>query len=216
MRSILLATALAFAALVPATLQIAEACGSYEWYPEVLPVSTHSAKGEKTASFVLFEQRLDAKAAAKLRWTRLDLMSFDTTATAPAMKDAPFAMTLVGPAGTKVVKASQLVWVDVAFDHDGPRLGFRIPEGDFRIAVRGERTDATWESFTETWGEGIKWNEGGGLDMVTDGNGVTKVNSPTMKVTFEGHPRGILKMNGGSFLIYASNTARDSIGSMKI
>jgi hypothetical protein len=218
MRNILLATVLAFSALVPATLQTAEACGGgygtgpawNTWRPTVRTVSRHSMKGEKTASFILLDKRLPAKAAAKMRFTQLDPMSFDTTATAPGEKLAkPMMLTLVGPAGTKVIKATQFTWVDVAFEHDGPRAGIRI-EGDYRIALDGELPDATWEELSQMHGSTVTVSTVAGTQLVSaHGSGSTAIGNT--RRTLDGSPVGVVHVGGTPFVVMASSTKRNAL-----
>ncbi len=224
MRNVLLATVLAFSALVPTTLQTAEACGggvtfggggygtalANQWRPTVRTVSRHSMKGDKEARFVLLDKRLSKQAAAKIRFTELDPRSFDSTATAPGEKLAkPMMLTLVGPASTKVIKATQFTWVAVAFDDDAPRAGIRI-DGDYRIALDGELPDATWEALTQMNGSTVTVFSGAGTQLVTaHGSGSTRVGNAGR--VLDGSPVGIVHVGGSPFVVMSSSSKRNAL-----
>lgn len=148
MRVLLLTLTLAAASL--ATPRPADACGPYEWRPQVFALSVH---GGDHAYVVLAQQANEAE-RARLAFERIPRARAAIAPMEPTT--APVTFTLVGPAGTRIVKTSARVWLDRPGAPGAPRVAMRIPlRGDYRLALLGEHRDATWQAFAASHRDAI-------------------------------------------------------------
>ena len=149
MRTLLLASLSLAAALT--TPRDAEACGGYMPEPAALQLSTHSIDGRgmpETRTFALLPWEAVPEG---LTWDRLSWASFDATQIARARPLAkPLTLTLLGPAGTRVVTATQRVFLDRAWKHRAhvAAVQLDVPQG-FRIALRGAHANARWVALED-------------------------------------------------------------------
>lgn len=206
MRSILLAAVLAASSLVT-HVQTAHACGGryeYEWKPIVHAVATPAVSPEKTRSFALLYDRLDAKRAKGVTFTQIDRMSFDTAKTAPGrrMKE-PAVLTLLGPSGTKTVELRTTTWLDLAFDREEAREAVALPAGEWMIALDGTYKDAQWESFDVVHGDTVTVFNGTNVQAVLNhGSKSFTING----ITLEGYPLGMVTVRNTRFVAVRSAT----------
>lgn len=207
MRSILLAAVLAASILVT-HVQTADACGGgYQWQPTAHLVVTPVVKNAQ--SFALLSERLDATRAKGIKLARLDTSSFDTTATAFGRKlfEAQ-RLTLLGPAGTKLVQAKTTTWVDLAFDHEEAREAVIVPDGEFVIALDGHFKDATWESFDVIHGDTVTSFNGTYVQaLVRHGDKTFSINGTVL----EGYPLGIATVNGKRYVAVRGAESRNDV-----
>jgi hypothetical protein len=147
MRTLLIA-ALSLSALSPS--RDAEACGGYTPEPRVLRLSTHRFpsfdKNARDRSFAVFG---DTTPPAKLEWTLLVPMSYDSTQIANDMQRArTVTLTLLGPAGTRVVSSKKHVFLASTFDFEGKANALDIGNArGFSIALEGVHPNATWSTL---------------------------------------------------------------------
>jgi len=137
MRTLLLASV---SALV-ANLSTADACGSYVPTPRVLQLAQPYAPGEPT--FVLTGEVPTGKVA----WTRLAPHSYDSTEVADAPDLAqPMEITLLGPAGAKVVSSKHRSFIQHSFERYSASAALEIEakRGEFAIALAGRHAGAVW------------------------------------------------------------------------
>ena len=147
MRSLLL-VALTLSAVTPS--RDAEACGNYRPEPEVFRLSSHVIVGkgvpdaQRRRTFVLLPRR--AAPEDGLAWQKLAPQSFDATqiADGPVLA-SPVTVTLVGPAGTKVVASTKQVFLSRSWEFERPIAALEVPavEG-FAIAIEGNHPNAKW------------------------------------------------------------------------
>jgi hypothetical protein len=150
------------------TTQIAAACGGYADFkpaPRVLAVSSHSIVDTKQhwtrRAFVVLEQSIEADDSA---WKWLAPYTYDPTHILTIGRLAkPMEVTLVGPSGTRVVKADQQVALSRSWHigHEQKRIALEVPVAErdqFTVAIAGRATDATWhelgaadDSAATTW-----------------------------------------------------------------
>jgi hypothetical protein len=139
------------------TTSIAAACGGYGERvapePYVLAVTTHGLmqKGKWThRAFVVLAENVELEAGA---WKQLAPGTFDSTRIASvAARTSPLEVTLVGPAGTRVVKTAKQVALSHSWKigRDQSRLALEIPsitDDQFTIAIVGRATDAMWQEL---------------------------------------------------------------------
>lgn len=207
MRSILLATVLAASTLVT-NARTADACGgSYEWQPTAHVVATPRVKDAR--SFALLWERLDAKRAKTVKLARMDTMSFDTSATASGRRlDSAQRLTLLGPSGTKLIAATDTVWVDLAFDRDDAREAIALPKGEWVIALDGHVKDATWTSFDVMNGSTVTKLEAGDVKIsISHGTHTFTAGG----LTLEGSPLGLVTVRGARYLAVAVGDSRTDV-----
>ncbi len=208
MRSILLAAVLAASTLVT-HVQTADACGGggYQWQPTAHLVVRPVVKNAQ--SFALLTTRLDAKRAKGMKLARLDTTSFDTTATAFGRKlpDAQ-QLTLLGPAGTKLVQSKTTTWIDLAFDHEEAREAVVVPDGEFVIALDGHFKDATWTSFDVIHGDTVtSFNAPYVQALVQHREKTFSINGSVL----DGYPLGIVAVNGARYVAVRSAESRNDV-----
>lgn len=150
------------------TTSVAFACGDprpVDPAPRVLAVSTHGFVGTHERwthrAFVVLEKSIDADDSA---WKWLAPATYDATHILMMSRLAtPMELTLVGPSGTRVVKADKQVALSRTWGIGvgQKRLALEVPVGNrdrFSVAIAGRATDATWrelgdsqESAAATW-----------------------------------------------------------------
>jgi hypothetical protein len=151
MRTTLLLASLA-GLTVTALQNHADACGPYGGIrpPAVYPLTTHHIHDGGTwsaRSFALLNQAPEVTPA----WRQLAPGTYDYTMIAEAKDlDAPAELTLVGPAGTRVVSTRSRVFLE-------PELGWRhtatsalelnVAKGEYVIALSGRHTDTRWHGL---------------------------------------------------------------------
>ena len=147
MRTLLIA-ALSLSAFTPS--RDADACGGYIREPRVLRLSTHHIpsfdEGAGTRSFVVLGT---ATPPATVAWRRLAPSSYDSTQIANDMVLAnSVTLTLLGPAGTRVVSSTQHVFLSHTFDFRGATNALDIGNAHgFSIAIEGVHPNATWRAL---------------------------------------------------------------------
>lgn len=141
----------ALALLVPVLASLAarpaDACGPYGFTPRLMRVSTHFADGG-TRAFVITNEKI----ADNQPWVRLAPMTYDYASVVDvANPENPLDVTLVGPAGTKIVSSRERVYLSRTFVSHAPAVAFEIraPRGEFAIAMAGKHSDATWIKFVD-------------------------------------------------------------------
>lgn len=146
MRNVFLAPVLA--SLVIANVRPADACGgSYAPEPKLMLLSGHYTReaGGSIRSFVMLHQAVPN--AEKLAWKQLAPGTYDYAAVVDtADLERPMDITLIGPAGTRVVSSKQRVFLSRTFVSNTPSVALEInvPKGEFAIAMAGKHTDAAW------------------------------------------------------------------------
>lgn len=151
MRNMILA-ALALSSLVP--VRHADACGGYLIEPVVYRLSSHDVidldrTTEHRRTFALIAETAPAKGLA---WRQLSPMSYDMTSIADASPFAyPVTLTLVGPAGTRVVTSKKHVFLSRSWDFKGDTGAIEVSDhGDFAIAIAGSYADVEWRALDES------------------------------------------------------------------
>jgi len=132
---------LASVSALVSNLSTADACGSYVPTPRVLQLAQPYAPGEPT--FVLTGEAPTGKVA----WQRIAPMSYDSTEVADAPDLAqPMEITLVGPAGNKLVSSKRRSFIQHSFERHSASAALEITakRGDFAIALAGRHTGAVW------------------------------------------------------------------------
>lgn len=125
----------------------ADACGPYGFTPRLMRVSTHFADGG-TRAFVITNE----KVSDDQPWVLLAPRSYDNASVVDvANPKAPIDVTLVGPAGTKIVSSRERVYLSRTFVSRAPSVAFEIraQRGEFAIAMAGKHADATWIKFLD-------------------------------------------------------------------
>jgi hypothetical protein len=165
--------ALLSALLVSATLtsQIAHACGGYSDIkprPRVLAMSNHGVVDSERwshRSFIVLEQT--AQIDDKTRWEMIAPGTFDPTSIITlAPLATPLEVTLVGPAGARVVKTDKQVVLGRSWDigWDKARIALEVPTDEkhqFSIAIVGRASDATWHELDyKTAPASVRWSLG--------------------------------------------------------
>ncbi|HEU0037611.1 MAG TPA: hypothetical protein VFQ53_43670 [Kofleriaceae bacterium] len=141
----------ALAALV--TARPADACGGYVRFPQPMLVTTHFVPArdgsDRTRMFILSREL----APPHLVWRQLAPMSYDSTQIADREPlDRAYKLTLVGPAGTRVVTAQRRAYLKTY--RSGPMAALEIDPDpvatrwDFRIALAGDQSSTTWLEAT--------------------------------------------------------------------
>jgi hypothetical protein len=124
----------------------AEACGDYGFRPRVFLLSSHGVKtatGWETRTFAV----LGNAAPADAKWSALAPRTYDHSriAKAPALED-DLQLTLVGPAGTRIVTSRSAWFLDSAWRFRKPSHVVEVSAGDKRltVALAGRHADAAW------------------------------------------------------------------------
>lgn len=225
MRSLILAAALAVTSLTaPPT---AEACGGDYANPPapVLYLVYSDSAGAHT--FVLLNQPVDEEPHT---WRRVAPKSHNLTrvAEAPALS-APVDLTLVGPAGTKVVSTRTKMLVEPARGIDRtPSVALRVPRGNYAVAAFGAHADYAWEPLVpvgagpelDTWSrqvqlppEELSLTRAGATTMLTYHDPKTNAYRTEIKHhgwTFgggTGRALGVLTANGDRYAVIAYGKA---------
>ena len=216
-----LASVLAGATLAP---QISDACcGPYAYNPapRMLMVSSHSAqaKGNKwtNRSFVVLEQSFDAQANGE--WIQLAPMSFDRAQVMalPAL-ETPMELTLVGPAGTRTVKAKKQFALtgDFKIGHQQKRLVLELdtPASSFAIALVG-KVDAKWTELDFQDGKtSIKGTDMQIVEEYRDGYTSVTVRQNGRDIAYgSGDAIGVVEVKGRTFLV---TNSRGYLGTVQL
>jgi hypothetical protein len=137
------------------TTSIAAACGGYVEInpaPRVLAVSTHhlnpGAPRKRNVDRAFVVLGASSNDVGEGDWNFIAPRTFDTTQLAMLSPLATATeLTLVGPSGTRVVKATQQVALRRGWTADKTQLALEVPvkAGEqFVIAIPGRVTDARW------------------------------------------------------------------------
>lgn len=141
------ALALLLPVLASLAARPADACGPYGFTPRLMRVSTHFADGGTRAFVITHEQVADNQP-----WVLLAPRSYDNASVVDvANPETPIDVTLVGPAGTKIVSSRERVYLSRTFVSRAPSVAFEIraQRGEFAIAMGGRHSDATWIKFVD-------------------------------------------------------------------
>ncbi len=155
---------LALVVLTSVRVESAEACGPYSFAPKLMRVTTHFADGG-TRAFVITNQ----KVADDQPWVQLAPMTYDYASVVDVENpETAIDLTLVGPAGTKLVSSRERVYLSRTFVSRSPSVAFEIraPKGEFAIAMAGKHTDAEWIKLGDerrAKAEDIAWVKAKGL-----------------------------------------------------
>lgn len=232
MRNVLLAPVLASLVLSSTP---ADACGPYVPEPTIFQLSSHLTRtgvdlaSRSTRTFVL-TGKIDRARAARLAWQTLAPRSYDHARVALDVDLArPMEVTLIGPAGTKVVSSKRRAFLDQTFVQQGPSsaLEIDVEPNKYRFAIKGRHERARWIALDDgiaTTTADLAWVKKQGvtpidpqyvyvgklagtqletISVLAEGSGmVTLVRSGhALYAQLEGSPRGAVEVAGQRYLV---------------